>query len=104
MGILTDAAVSAVSVTQSGYKEKSTVGFASGEFLWDADGNHYLIVELGCVLGLDDASGELVRRYKTTTTKGGKIYIKKQQQRVLLTSVPTPNEVDLQNEESLWNS
>jgi hypothetical protein len=88
----------------SGYKEKSTVGFDDGAFLWDADGNHYLIVELNCVLGLDDVSSELVRRYKMNTTKFGKSYIKKKEKRVYLTSIPTPNEVDLQQEESLWNS
>ena len=88
----------------SGYKEKSTVGFDSGSFLWDADGNHYLIVEMNCVLGLDDVSGELVRRYKMNTTRVGKWYIKKKDTRVYLTDMPTPNEVDLQQEESLWNS
>ena len=88
----------------SGYKEKSTVGLAHGDFLWDAEGNHYLRVDLNCVLGLDDASGELVRRYKMNTTRVGKWYIKKKDTRVYLTDIPTPNEVDLQQEESLWNS
>jgi hypothetical protein len=88
----------------SGYKEKSTVGLSHGDFLWDEDGNHYLIVELNCVLGLDDVSGELVRRYKMNQTKFGKKYIKKKDTRVYLTDIPTPNEVDLQQEESLWNS
>ena len=88
----------------SGYKEKSTVGFDNGSFLWDADGNHYLIVEMNCVLGLDDVSGELVRRYKMNTTRVGKWYIKKEEKRVYLTDIPTPNEVDLNQEESLWNS
>jgi len=88
----------------SGYKEKSTVGFDRGAFLWDAEGNHYLIVEMNCVLGLDDVSGELVRRYKMNTTRVGKWYIKKEEKRVYLTDIPTPNEVDLQQEESLWNS
>ena len=86
------------------YKEKSTVGSSHGEFLWDEDGNHYLIVELGCVLGLDDVSGELVRRYKMNTTRVGKWYIKKGNTRVYLTDVPTPSELDLRDEESLWNS
>lgn len=88
----------------SGYKEKSTVGFDRGAFLWDAEGNHYLIVEMNCVLGLDDVSGELVRRYKMNTTRVGKWYIKKEDTRVYLTDIPTPSEVDLQQEESLWNS
>lgn len=88
----------------SDYKEKSTVGFDRGAFLWDAEGNHYLIVEMNCVLGLDDVSGELVRRYKMNTTRVGKWYIKKEEERVYLTDIPTPNEVDLQQEESLWNS
>ena len=88
----------------SDYKEKSTVGLSHGEFLWDEDGNHYLIVELDCVLGLDDVSGEVVWRYKVNVTKDGKSYIKKQQKRVYLTTLPTPNEVDLKKEESLWNS
>jgi hypothetical protein len=88
----------------SGYKEKSTVGFDRGAFLWDAEGNHYLIVEMNCVLGLDDVSGELVRRYKVNTTRVGKWYIKKEDTRVYLTDIPTPSEVDLQQEESLWNS
>ena len=88
----------------SGYKEKSTVGSSSGDFLWDADGNHYMIVELGCVLGLDGCNDEKVRRYKVSTTKFGKSYIRKQEKRVYLTSIPTPNEVDIQQEESLWNS
>ncbi len=88
----------------SGYKEKSTGGFDRGAFLWDAEGNHYLIVEMNCVLGLDDVSGELVRRYKMNTTRVGKWYIKKEEKRVYLTDIPTPNEVDLQQEESLWNS
>jgi len=90
--------------TGSSFKEKSTVGFDDGAFLWDADGNHYLRVELDCVLGLDDVSGELVWRYKMNTTRGGKWYIKKREKRVYLTDVPTPNEVDLRDEESLWNS
>ena len=88
----------------SGYKEKSTVGSSQGEFLWDKDGNHYLRVEMNCVLGLDDVSGELVWRYKMNTTRGGKWYIKKREKRVYLTDVPTPNEGDLRDEESLWNS
>lgn len=88
----------------SDYKEKSTVGLSHGEFLWDNDGNHYLIVELDCVLGLDDISGELVWRYKVNTTKSGKSYIKKREKRVYLTEMPTPNEAVLQQEESLWNS
>jgi hypothetical protein len=88
----------------SDYKEKSTVGLSHGEFLWDVDGNHYMIVELGCVLGLDGAPDEQVRRYKLTATKSGKFYISKQQQRVYLTQMPTPSEVYLQHEESLWNS
>ena len=88
----------------SGYKEKSTVGFDDKAFLWDAEGNHYLIVEMNCVLGLDDVSGELVRRYKMNTTRVGKWYIKKEEKRVYLTDIPTPNEVDLNQEESLWNS
>jgi hypothetical protein len=88
----------------SDYKEKSTVGLSKGDFLWDADGNHYLIVEMDCVLGLDDVSGEVVWRYKVNVTKDGKSYIKKQQKRVYLTTLPTPNEVDLKKEESLWNS
>jgi hypothetical protein len=88
----------------SDYKEKSTVGLSHGEFLWDNDGNHYLIVELDCVLGLDDISGELVWRYKVNTTKSGKSYIKKREKRVYLTEMPTPNEAALQQEESLWNS
>lgn len=88
----------------SDYKEKSTVGLSHGEFLWDDDGNHYLIVELDCVLGLDDISGELVWRYKVNTTKSGKSYIKKREKRVYLTEMPTPNEAVLQQEESLWNS
>lgn len=94
----------AVIKIDSGYKEKSTVGLSHGDFLWDEDGNHYLVVELGCVLGLDDVSGELVRRYKVNTTKMGKSYIKKKDTRVYLTDIPTPNEMDLQQEESLWNS
>ncbi len=94
----------AVIKIDSGYKEKSTVGFDRGAFLWDAEGNHYLIVEMNCVLGLDDVSGELVRRYKMNTTRVGKWYIKKEEKRVYLTDIPTPNEVDLQQEESLWNS
>jgi len=88
----------------SGYKEKSTVGLSHEDLLWDADGNHYLRVELNCVLGLDDVSGELMRRYKMNTTRVGKWYIKKREKRVYLTDIPTPNEVDLQQEESLWNS
>lgn len=88
----------------SGYKEKSTVGLSQGEFLWDEDGNHYMLVELGCVLGLDGLDDSKVRRYKMSTTKFGKMYIKKQDTRVYLTDIPTPNEVDLQQEESLWNS
>ena len=94
----------AVIKIDSGYKEKSTVGFDRGAFLWDAEGNHYLIVEMNCVLGLDDVSGELVRRYKMNTTRVGKWYIKKEEKRVYLTDIPTPNEVDLQQEESIWNS
>ena len=86
------------------YKEQSTVGSSQGEFLWDVDGNHYMIVELGCVLGLDGAPDEQVRRYKLTATKGGKFYISKQQQRVYLTLMPTPSEPDLREEEWLWNS
>ena len=86
------------------YKEKSTVGFDDGAFLWDEYGNHYLVVELDCVLGLDDVSGELVWRYKINTTKSGKSYIKKREKRVYLTEMPTPNEAALQQEESLWNS
>ena len=86
------------------YKEKGTVGLSQEEFLWDADGNHYLIVELDCVLGLDDVSGELVFRYKVNTTKDDKTYIKKQQKRVYLTTVPTPSETVMKEEESLWNS
>ena len=88
----------------SGYKEKSTVGLSQEEFLWDADGNHYLIVELDCVLGLDDIAGELVWRYKVNTTKDDRTYIKKQQKRVYLTTVPTPSEMVMKEEESLWNS
>ena len=88
----------------SDYKEKSTVGLSQEEFLWDADGNHYLIVELDCVLGLDDIAGELVWRYKVNTTKDDRTYIKKQQKRVYLTTVPTPNEMVMKEEESLWNS
>ena len=88
----------------SGYKEKSTVGLSNGDFLWDEDGNHYMVVDMNCVLGLDDISGELVWRYKVNLDKDGKSYIKKQEKRVYLTSIPTPNEVDLKNEESLWNS
>ena len=88
----------------SGYKEKSTVGSSNGEFLWDEDGNHYLVVELDCVLGLDDISGKLVRRYKMGLDPVGNSYIEKQEKRVYLTSIPTPNEVDLKQEESLWNS
>jgi hypothetical protein len=88
----------------SGYKEKSTVGLSKGDFLWDADGSHYLVVEMDCVLGLDDVSGELVWRYKVNVTKDGKSYIKKREKRVYLTTLPTPNEVDLKKEESLWNS
>ena len=90
--------------TGSSFKEKSTVGSSHGDFLWDEDGNHYLIVELGCVLGLDDVSGELVRRYKVNETKLNKSYIKKGNTRVYLTDVPTPSELDLRDEESLWNS
>jgi len=90
--------------TGSSFKEKSTVGSSHGEFLWDEDGNHYLIVEMDCVLGLDDISGELVWRYKVNTTKSGKSYIKKREKRVYLTDVPTPSELDLRDEESLWNS
>ena len=86
------------------YKEKSTVGLSQEEFLWDADGNHYLIVELDCVLGLDDIAGELVWRYKVNTTKDDRTYIKKQQKRVYLTTVPTPSEMVMKEEESLWNS
>jgi hypothetical protein len=86
------------------YKEKSTVGSSQGEFLWDEDGNHYLRVEMNCVLGLDDVSGELVRRYKVNTTRVGKWYIEKKDTRVYLTDIPTPSEVYLQHEESLWNS
>lgn len=59
---------------------------------------------MDCVLGLDDVSGEVVWRYKVNVTKDGKSYIKKQQKRVYLTTLPTPNEVDLKKEESLWNS
>jgi hypothetical protein len=88
----------------SGYKEKSTVGSSSGDFLWDEDGNHYLRVEMNCVLGLDDVSGELLWRYKMNTTRVGKWYIKKREKRVYLTDIPTPSEVDLKQEESLWNS
>lgn len=88
----------------SDYKEKSTVGSSQEEFLWDADGNHYLIVELDCVLGLDDIAGELVWRYKVNTTKDDRTYIKKQQKRVYLTTVPTPSEMVMKEEESLWNS
>ena len=88
----------------SDYKEKSTVGLSQEEFLWDADGNHYLIVELDCVLGLDDIAGELVWRYKVNTTKDDRTYIKKQQKRVYLTTVPTPSEMVMKEEESLWNS
>ena len=88
----------------SDYKEKSTVGLSHGEFLWDDDGNHYLIVELDCVLGLDDIAGELVWRYKVNTTKDDRTYIKKQQKRVYLTTVPTPSEMVMKEEESLWNS
>ena len=88
----------------SGYKEKSTVGLSQEEFLWDEDGNHYLRVEMNCVLGLDGLDDEKVRRFKVSTTKFGKMYIKKQDTRVYLTDIPTPNEVDLQQEESLWNS
>ena len=88
----------------SDYKEKSTVGLSHGEFLWDDDGNHYMVIELDCVLGLDDISGELVWRYKVNTTKSGKSYIKKREKRVYLTEMPTPNEAVLQQEESLWNS
>jgi hypothetical protein len=88
----------------SGYKEKSTVGFPQGEFLWDEDGNHYMLVELGCVLGLDGLDDEKVRRFRLNQTKFGKMYIKKQDTRVYLTDIPTPNEADLQQEESLWNS
>ena len=88
----------------SDYKEKSTVGLSHGEFLWDDDGNHYMVIELDCVLGLDDISGELVWRYKVNTTKSGKSYIKKREKRVYLTEMPTPNEAALQQEESLWNS
>ena len=86
------------------YKEISTVGLSQEEFLWDADGNHYLIVELDCVLGLDDIAGELVWRYKVNTTKDDRTYIKKQQKRVYLTTVPTPSEMVMKEEESLWNS
>ena len=88
----------------SGYKEKSTVGLSQEEFLWDADGNHYLVVEMDCVLGLDDVSGELVWRYKVNVTKDGKSYIKKREKRVYLTTVPTPSEMVMKEEESLWNS
>jgi hypothetical protein len=88
----------------SGYKEKSTVGSSHEEFLWDKDGNHYLRIEMNCVLGMDEKLGKLVRRYKVNTTKSGKSYIKKNEKRVYLTNIPTPNEVDLNNEESLWNS
>ena len=86
----------------SGYKEKSTVGLS--DLLWDSDGNHYIAIELGCVLGLDDISGKLVWRYKMTTTKSGKLFITKRQKRVYLTTVHTPDEVDLKEEESLWSS
>jgi hypothetical protein len=88
----------------SGYKEKSTVGFAKGDFLWDEEGNHYLVVELDCVLGLDDVSGELVCRYTLAKTKFDKLFIEKKEKRVYLTPMPTPDEVNLQAEESLWNS
>ena len=88
----------------SGYKEKSTVGLSQGEFLWDSEGNHYMIVELGCVLGLDGFDDAKVRRFKLNVTKMGKRYIKRQQQRVYLTPMPSASEMDLQQEESLWNS
>ena len=88
----------------SDYKEKSTVGLTHGEFLWDDDGNHYMVIELGCVLGLDGFDDAKVRRFKLNVTKMGKFYIKRQGQRVYLTEMPTLNEAALQQEESLWNS
>jgi hypothetical protein len=88
----------------SDYKEKSTVGFSDGQFLWDEDGNHYLVVASNSVLGLTDVSDKQLTRYKVNVTKSDRAYITKQKERVYLTEMPTPNEVDLLQEESLWNS
>jgi hypothetical protein len=88
----------------SGYKEKETVGLPLGEFLWDVDGNHYLLVADNSVLGLDEVSGELIQRYQMKLTKFSKFYITKQKQRVYLTQFHAPTHEDVQTEESLWNS
>lgn len=88
----------------SDFKEKGTVGFSDGQFLWDEDGNHYLVVASNSVLGMDDRVGELVQRYRMNMTKFDRAYITKQKKRVYLTEMPTPSEVDLRQEESLWNS
>lgn len=87
----------------SDYKEKGTVGFSEGDFLWDEDGNHYLVVALNSVLGMNIHTA-LLHRYRVNTTKFGKFYITKDKQRVYLTKIVTASEMDLMQEESLWNS
>jgi len=89
-------------VTTNDYKEKSTVGFAVGDFLWDDEGNHYLVVGDGFyVLGWSEDG---VSKFRLNNVRMGKMYIVRNGIHVKVAPMPSPDEEEQAYEESLWDS
>ena len=85
----------------SDFKEKGTGGFSNGDLLWDDEGNHYLVVKDGFhVMALIDRKVVSVR---LNNVRNGVPYIVRDGLHVKVAPMPSPDEMEQQYEESLWN-
>ena len=86
----------------SDFKEKDTVGFGRGDFLWDEKGNHYLVVGKG-----DDVlewSENGVLTHPLHNPRYGVPFIVRDGVHIPLEFRAAPDEMDEEYEQSLWDS